>query len=52
MQHLDIPAKLRHNIEYHYYPSGHVVYAHQASLKAIHDDVARLIQANGSIKTK
>ena len=26
--------QLQNNIEYHYYPSGHMVYAHQESLKA------------------
>jgi carboxypeptidase C (cathepsin A) len=41
--HLDIPAKLQGNIEFHYYPSGHMVYAHEASLKSIHDDVAGFI---------
>ncbi len=43
MHHLPIPAKLQSNIEYRYYPSGHMVYAHEASLKQIHDDVAGFI---------
>ena len=42
MQHLPIPDKLQGNIEYHYYPSGHMVYANEESLKMLHDDVARL----------
>ncbi len=44
MHHMPIPAKLQNNIEYHYYPSGHMVYAHEASLKKIHDDVAGFIR--------
>jgi carboxypeptidase C (cathepsin A) len=41
--HLQIPAKLQGNIEFHYYQSGHMVYAHPESLKAIHDDVSAFI---------
>jgi carboxypeptidase C (cathepsin A) len=48
MQHLPIPDKLQGNIEYHYYPSGHMVYANEQSLKALHDDVARFIRQNQS----
>lgn len=43
MRHLPIPDSLRANIEYHYYPSGHMVYAQDASAKALHDDVAGFI---------
>lgn len=43
MQHLQIPAKLQSNIEYQYYESGHMVYAHEASLKTLHDAVAAFI---------
>ncbi|MGA9334520.1 MAG: peptidase S10 [Rudaea sp.] len=43
MHHLPIPAKLQDNIEYAFYPSGHMVYAHEASLKKLHDDVASFI---------
>ncbi|HEX8758333.1 MAG TPA: hypothetical protein VF745_18500, partial [Steroidobacteraceae bacterium] len=31
MHHLQIPPKLQSNIEYHYYESGHMVYANEAS---------------------
>jgi len=41
--HLQIPVTLQNNIEYHYYQSGHMVYAHEASLKEIHDNVASFI---------
>jgi carboxypeptidase C (cathepsin A) len=53
MAHLPMPKKLQANIEYHYYESGHMVYAHTASLKELHDNVAAFIantehqQANG-----
>ncbi|HET6347795.1 MAG TPA: peptidase S10 [Candidatus Krumholzibacteria bacterium] len=50
MQHLKIPAKLQSNITYHYYQSGHMVYAHQESLKAIHDDVAAFVRSTNNIK--
>ncbi len=41
--HLQIPAKLQNNIEYRYYQSGHMVYAHESALKALHDNVASFI---------
>ena len=43
MHHLPIPASLQSNIEYAYYESGHMVYAHEAALKALHDNVAAFI---------
>jgi hypothetical protein len=33
MQHLQIPAALQNNIEFKFHKSGHMVYAHEASLK-------------------
>ncbi|HEX5461124.1 MAG TPA: hypothetical protein VFX20_14260 [Steroidobacteraceae bacterium] len=44
MHHLDIPPKLQSNIEYHYYESGHMVYANEKSLQQIHDNVADFIR--------
>jgi carboxypeptidase C (cathepsin A) len=44
MRHLPIPPALRSNIEYKYYESGHMVYAHLPSLVAIHDNVADFIR--------
>ena len=44
MRHLPIPASLSGNIEYAYYESGHMVYAHPPSLKALHDNVADFIR--------
>jgi len=52
MQHLPIPADLQKNIEFKFYESGHMVYAHEASLKAIHDNVAAFIQKSENSKTK
>ncbi len=52
MQHLAIPAKLQNNIEYQFYESGHMVYAHEASLKALHDSVAAFILKTENAKTK
>ena len=49
MHHLPIPAKLAGNIEYHYYPSGHMVYAHVPSLKALHDNVATFIRRTDNL---
>ncbi len=45
MRHLPIPDNLIKNIETHYYESGHMVYAHLASLKELHDNVAAFINS-------
>ena len=52
MQHLPIPADLQKNIEYQFYESGHMVYAHEASLKAIHDNVGAFILKSSNPKAK
>ena len=52
MQHLAIPAKLQNNIEYQFYESGHMVYAHEASLKVLHDSVAAFILKTENAKAK
>jgi carboxypeptidase C (cathepsin A) len=43
MAQLPMPKKLQANIEYHYYESGHMVYAHVPALKELHDNVAAFI---------
>ena len=48
--HLPIPASLQQNISYAWYPSGHMVYAHDASLKELHDNVARFIGQTDNVK--
>ncbi len=50
MHHLPIPNDLQANIEYHYYPSGHMVYANEASLKALHDDTADFIRRTNNLQ--
>ena len=44
MQHLPMPDRLQANVEYKFYESGHMVYAQEASLKALHDNVADFIR--------
>jgi carboxypeptidase C (cathepsin A) len=50
MQHLPISATLLKNIEFRFYESGHMVYAHEASLKALHDNVADFVSHTSSSK--
>jgi carboxypeptidase C (cathepsin A) len=50
MSHLPIPASLQKNISYAWYPSGHMVYAHEDSLKQLHDNVAKFIEQTDNVK--
>ena len=50
MHHLPMPASLQDNIEYRYYPSGHMVYANEESLKRLHDDVAAFIGRTSGVR--
>ena len=50
MHQLPIPLSLQKNIQYHYYQSGHMVYAHQDSLKEMHDAVAGFIRSTDNVK--
>jgi carboxypeptidase C (cathepsin A) len=52
MQHLPIPEKLQKNIEFKFYESGHMVYAHEASLKSLHGNVAAFILSTENSKTR
>lgn len=52
MQHLPIPQKLQKNIEFKFYESGHMVYAHEASLKELHNNVAGFIRGTENMKGK
>ncbi|MGC1414550.1 MAG: hypothetical protein WA817_04665 [Candidatus Acidiferrum sp.] len=52
MHHLPIPAKLQKNIEFKFYESGHMVYAHEASLKELHDNVSAFILKTENSKTR
>lgn len=49
MRHLQIPAALQKNIDFKFYESGHMVYAHEASLKALHDNVAEFIRGTDNL---
>jgi len=48
MHHLPMPDKLQSNIQYAFYPSGHMVYVHIPSLKALHDNAAKFIDSTHS----
>jgi carboxypeptidase C (cathepsin A) len=52
MHHLPIPNKLQANIEYKFYESGHMVYAHEPALKELHDNVAAFIRGTDNEKAK
>jgi carboxypeptidase C (cathepsin A) len=49
MHHLPVPPALMSNIEFHYYPSGHMVYAHEEALKRLHDDAAAFIRKTDNL---
>jgi carboxypeptidase C (cathepsin A) len=49
MRHLPMPARLQSNIEYDFYDSGHMVYANDASAKALHDNVASFIRRTDNL---
>jgi len=50
MKHLPIPPELRNNIRFRFYESGHMVYAHEAALKELHDNVANFIRETDNLK--
>ena len=50
MHHLPIPPELMKNIQFRYYQSGHMVYAHEESLKDLHDNVAAFIRETDNVK--
>jgi carboxypeptidase C (cathepsin A) len=50
MHQLPIPENLANNIQYRYYQSGHMVYAHEQSLKELHDNVAAFIRQTQNTK--
>jgi carboxypeptidase C (cathepsin A) len=41
---LPMQQALQNNIEMHFYPSGHMVYAHEPALQALHSNVAAFIE--------
>ncbi len=48
--HLPIPPQLQSNIQYRYFESGHMVYAHEESLHELHDTVAAFIRQTDNLK--
>lgn len=48
LRHLPVPAELLRNVEYRYYPAGHMVYVHPPSMVQLHDDVADFIRRTSS----
>lgn len=50
MRQLPIPRRLQANIEYKQYESGHMVYAHEQSLKELHDNVADFVRRTENVK--
>ena len=44
MKHLPIPASLDSNIEYKFFPTGHMVYVNDQALRDLHDRTAAFIQ--------
>lgn len=51
MHHLPVEPALQNNIEFHYYPSGHMVYANEDSLHHLHDDVVDFIHRTNNISS-
>jgi len=46
MKHLPIPVELQKNIDYKFFPTGHMVYVNEDALKGLHDKTAAFIVAN------
>ncbi|WP_374566734.1 S10 family peptidase [Ideonella sp.] len=46
---LPLPAALRSNIEIQHYPAGHMMYDDPASLRTLHDEVAKFIRATDNL---
>ena len=46
MKHLPIPVSLNKNIEYKFFPTGHMVYVNEEALKGLHERTAAFIREN------
>jgi carboxypeptidase C (cathepsin A) len=51
LQHLPLPARLQNNVEMKFYPSGHMIYANEPSLRTLHDNVASFVKRTASPRT-
>ena len=49
MHHMPLAPAQQANIEYKYYESGHMVYAHEPALKELHDNVADFIRRTDNL---
>ena len=52
LQHLPLPPKLQRNIDMKFYPSGHMIYVNEPSLRALHDNVAAFVRRTQGGKAK
>lgn len=50
MKHLPIPLELEKNIDYKFFPTGHMVYVNPDALKALHDRTAQFIRENAATR--
>jgi carboxypeptidase C (cathepsin A) len=46
MKHLPIPQNLQKNIDYKFFPTGHMVYVNEDALHALHDRTVQFIREN------
>ena len=46
MKHLPMPQSLQKNIEYKFFPTGHMVYINPQALQDLHDRTAEFVRAN------
>jgi carboxypeptidase C (cathepsin A) len=51
-QHLPLPPKQQANLEVKFYQSGHMIYANEPSLRALHDNVAALVRRTSGPRAK
>ncbi|HSR99226.1 MAG TPA: hypothetical protein VLM79_19370 [Kofleriaceae bacterium] len=52
-QHLPLPPKQQANLEMKFYQSGHMIYANEPSLRALHDNITGLVRrTSGGTKAK
>jgi len=46
MKHLPMPTSLQKNIDYKFFPTGHMVYVNEDALRGLHDKTAAFVVAN------
>jgi carboxypeptidase C (cathepsin A) len=51
-QHLPLPPRLQNNLEMKFYPSGHMIYANEPSLRQLHDNVVDFVRRTHGAKGK